>query len=344
MYEKKGEENQTIVINRESSYPTEPYQKQYNVLIVDEDSYQLNLCKNAFESKGHKVKTAQNRDDGFKLIQEGSLDAVITEIELPESPTAGLHLLQTTMLECPDIPVIIHTGYNSERILAVLEGLGAYAILKKSADSPTKLMDFVTDALKPKHEKQETQNLYAGSKILYVDGQDLALGIYKTALEEEGYTAKTAFNEKDASAIIAQEELDLVITDVKLKEAFDGLRVLENAKAKDPNMPVIIYTAEKTDMTRVSGAYTIVDKDNQKAFHTLIHTTIREALADREKHLSPLSDGTIERFAKEVDNPDIEEVKKRLIAAEQKNGSNNAVLNEFQRVQREFIVKKFTFD
>jgi len=327
MYEKRGE-NQTISTNQDHSYPTEAYNtKKYNIMIVDEDLEYLNLYKQTFESQGHKVKTALGRDEAFNIIHKGGLDAIITEIELPESSTGGLHVMQTSLLHSPDVPVIIHTGYNSERILAVLESIGAYAVLKKSADSPKKLMDLVSEALNP---KQEIQNSYEGAKILFVDGNKMASNIYQGDLKNAGYKAKTASNAKEAISIIDQEEIDLVITDINLNAFLDGLSIIDKTKAKDPTIPVILYTDAETKMVDSSEVYTVVKRE-QGALQNLIHTTIREALAQREKELSPLSDGTIERYAKEVEDQDVTEVTKKFV-------------NEFKRAKTEFLVKKYVFD
>jgi CheY-like chemotaxis protein len=117
------------------------------VLIVEYEPSNLLLYKQKFEDQGYEVRTADSEKSAISIVREGGIDAVITDFELPESPSGGLHVLQTVMLDSPNTPLIIHTGHHSERILSAVRELGVYEIVTKSSDSPKKLVDLVGKAL-----------------------------------------------------------------------------------------------------------------------------------------------------------------------------------------------------
>lgn len=289
------------------------------VLIVDEDTDDLSLCKRAFEAQGYEVETATNRRDAFLLIQEGGLDAVITEVKLPESTTGGLHIFQTLQsmyLKTPEEapPVIFHTDYSSERILSVVRSASFYSeVLTKSRDSPKKLVALVEEvlgveeALESEQETQKEQNPYAESQILFVE-DSLALGHYTLAFKDLGYNnLKTASNETDAYSLIEQGGLDVVVVDLKLSGSyFVGLHVLQKVKQINPDTQVIFYT-DDDDLGVVSlaerlGAYAVITQSEglQK-----LKDTVAEALSQkRQKDLALFSDAeTMRRITEKVEGP-----------------------------------------
>ncbi len=88
------------------------------------------------------------------------------------------------------------------------------------------------------------------SKILIVDDAVTNRRGTVLTLSKLGHKVMESENEAEAADIISRESLDLVITDMLmppgdgLPEDMDsGLRVIELAKSKDPNMTVIIMTA-----------------------------------------------------------------------------------------------------
>lgn len=79
-------------------------------------------------------------------------------------------------------------------------------------------------------------------KILVVDDERDICRALEFLLSREGYKVMTTFSGHDALKKIESEDFDLVITDLKM-EGIDGMQVLENALAANPNLMVIIMTA-----------------------------------------------------------------------------------------------------
>jgi len=78
-------------------------------------------------------------------------------------------------------------------------------------------------------------------QLLLVDDEPVILQVLKAVFEDEPYRLTTASNGKDALAVIATSQVDLVITDKNLPDV-GGIEILRAAKAKDPLAEVIILT------------------------------------------------------------------------------------------------------
>jgi len=105
--------------------------------------------------------------------------------------------------------------------------------------------------------------------ILIVDDEKNYTLILSAVLEKEGFDTLTANSGKSAIEIIQSSDVDLVLTDMKMPE-MDGIELLENIKAKDSALPVIMMTAHGTVDKAVEamqkGAYSYILKpfDNKR--------------------------------------------------------------------------------
>jgi two-component system response regulator HydG len=78
--------------------------------------------------------------------------------------------------------------------------------------------------------------------ILIVDDQDNARGMLSELLRTEGYEVDQAANGETASAMVAENGYDLVITDLRMGDV-GGLEVLKRARETSPLTEVIVMTA-----------------------------------------------------------------------------------------------------
>jgi len=84
------------------------------------------------------------------------------------------------------------------------------------------------------------------SVILVVDDErDHADGIVES-LEKLPVKAVAVYNGKDALEIVRNQQVDVVVTDLKLGSNFDGLAILEEAKKHNSRTEVILITAYAT--------------------------------------------------------------------------------------------------
>jgi len=82
-------------------------------------------------------------------------------------------------------------------------------------------------------------------RILIVDDEKIVCDMAKRCLELEGYEITTFIDSKKALAVLEQEDFDILITDLKMKDV-DGLQLLEFARQQCPDTKVIILTAFAT--------------------------------------------------------------------------------------------------
>ncbi|HSL41670.1 MAG TPA: response regulator, partial [Desulforhopalus sp.] len=77
--------------------------------------------------------------------------------------------------------------------------------------------------------------------ILFVDDEEIIRKTFVRELQMEGFAVTAADGGRQALAILAEGEFDLVITDLVMPE-IDGLGVLKAAKETAPHIGVIILT------------------------------------------------------------------------------------------------------
>ena len=94
--------------------------------------------------------------------------------------------------------------------------------------------------------------------VLIVDDEKNYTHIMNAVLSEEGFETVTANSGADALEVLANSDVDLVLTDMKMPK-MDGIALLEEIKKKDPELPVIMMTAhgtvEKAVEAMQKGAY-----------------------------------------------------------------------------------------
>jgi len=101
------------------------------------------------------------------------------------------------------------------------------------------------------------------TKILVVDDDEIVREVITSLLQGEGYCVRAAKDGLDAITILKTEDINLVITDLRMPGA-DGIEVLKEAIKMDPDRAVIILTAYGTLDTALKaireGAYDYMTK------------------------------------------------------------------------------------
>ena len=82
-------------------------------------------------------------------------------------------------------------------------------------------------------------------KILVVDDEAVALQNLTHVLKKEGYEILGTQNSTEALELIAAEQYDLVLTDLKM-EKVDGMEILIQTKTRYPDTEVIMITGYAT--------------------------------------------------------------------------------------------------
>lgn len=101
--------------------------------------------------------------------------------------------------------------------------------------------------------------------ILVVDDEEDIRDLISGILNDEGYDTRTAGNSDDALAEIDARRPSLLILDIWLQGSkLDGIEILQEVKAKHPDLPVIIISGHGNIETAVTaikyGAYDFISK------------------------------------------------------------------------------------
>ncbi len=101
------------------------------------------------------------------------------------------------------------------------------------------------------------------ASILVVDDDLNIRRVLKETLEKEGFNVLTAHNVDTALPLIDQQDLDVIVTDLKMPGK-SGMDLLAFCHARKPAVPVIMITAfgdvEVAVMAMKKGAYDFITK------------------------------------------------------------------------------------
>src|SRR5262245_9370040 len=108
---------------------------------------------------------------------------------------------------------------------------------------------------------------------------------------DEHYTVLDAPHGRSALGIVRAERVDLVLLDILMPEV-DGLEILQELKALEPDLPVIMMTAVKTVRTSVAAMKLGAADYVTKPFHEdELLAAIRQALDHRDRRNGAASEG-----------------------------------------------------
>jgi len=81
------------------------------------------------------------------------------------------------------------------------------------------------------------------TKVLLVDDEAIFVEVLALRLRARGIAASTATTAKEALRKVEEESYDVVVLDLMMPD-MDGLKVLNILKTTNPNLPVIVFTAD----------------------------------------------------------------------------------------------------
>ena len=100
------------------------------ILVVDDEKAICELIKDLLESEGFKIFTANNGEDGLKLLQSMIPDLIILDMNMPKM--SGIEFY--SKIAKPEdgtsvIPVLVLTGRGNMK--SMFEGLGVSGFISK---------------------------------------------------------------------------------------------------------------------------------------------------------------------------------------------------------------------
>jgi two-component system response regulator PilR (NtrC family) len=119
------------------------------------------------------------------------------------------------------------------------------------------------------------------TRIMVVDDEQSMRELLSIMLTKEGYGVVTADGRAQAAALLATHVVDMVITDVRLRDG-DGIEILRHVKAASPETVVIVMTAFGTTETAVAARKLGAEAYVLKPFDVdELRIVVRDALSNR---------------------------------------------------------------
>ncbi len=119
------------------------------------------------------------------------------------------------------------------------------------------------------------------SRIMVVDDEKSMRELLAIMLRKEGYEVVTVEGRAQAAAVLASQVLDMVITDVRLRDG-DGIEILRHVKAASPQTVVVVMTAFGTSETAVAARKLGAEAYVLKPFDVdELRIVVRDSLANR---------------------------------------------------------------
>jgi DNA-binding NtrC family response regulator len=136
------------------------------------------------------------------------------------------------------------------------------------------------------------------NKILIVDDELNMRLVLQAMLKKEGYAVTTASNGMEALKILQSDQMDIVVTDLKMPK-LDGMGLLDEIIRDYPSIPVIIITAHGTIATAVDalkkGAFDYITKPfEQDELKHVIQKAVKTRRLDEDEAL--LNPDDIDRY------------------------------------------------
>ncbi len=100
-----------------------------NILVADDDRTIAHLIKEIIERRGSTALVAYDGEQAFQIFNNFKVDLIITDLKMPH--VDGMSLIKMIRELNTDIPIIIITGYGSDRNYSLAQSYGVTDFLSK---------------------------------------------------------------------------------------------------------------------------------------------------------------------------------------------------------------------
>jgi CheY-like chemotaxis protein len=102
---------------------------RYTILVVDDEELIRNMIVTFLSSLGHSCFTATDGVDALDKMKGNKIDAVITDIKMPNMD--GITLVGELLMEYPGLPIMVMTAFEEEYSAGIAISVGAREFIKK---------------------------------------------------------------------------------------------------------------------------------------------------------------------------------------------------------------------
>ncbi len=121
-------------------------ERKYRILIIDDDSFILNMYVAKFQKHGHEIDVAKSGAEALAKIKDGfTPDVMLIDIVLPD--VSGLDFLETVRADklVPEAVCLMFTNQNSDEETARAKKLGVAGYIVKANLIPSEVVTRVLE-------------------------------------------------------------------------------------------------------------------------------------------------------------------------------------------------------
>ena len=224
------------------------------VLVVEDDEEVRTTVIETLTDLGYRVLSAKDAQAGLNVVESGiPIDVIFTDVVMP-GPLKSREMARRAKERLPNLAVLFTSGYTENSIVhgGILD-VGVELLSKPyTREALARRIRHVIGNQKQVEQASGPRTAASGSdvqissaalKILLVEDDFLIRSNTAEILMELGHDVIEAANGHEALAELANEDIDLLLTDIGLPD-FSGGELVQRALVTRPGLAVIFATGE----------------------------------------------------------------------------------------------------
>ena len=130
---------------------------KYTILVVDDEELVRKMVVTFLSKLGHSCLTAIDGVDALGKMKGNKIDAVVTDIKMPNMD--GMGLVSEVLTKYPGIPIMVMTAFEEEYSAGIAISVGAREFIKK----PFSLEEFAIRLQKMINDAETLRRLKSGT-------------------------------------------------------------------------------------------------------------------------------------------------------------------------------------
>ncbi|HEY1494459.1 MAG TPA: response regulator [Candidatus Solibacter sp.] len=199
------------------------------LLVVEDQADVRRLALSILKHQGYQLLEAENADRALEVSAHhaGVIDLLVTDVVMPGR--TGRELAERLNVQRPGLRVLYISGYSGDAIA----GQGCLDPGTEYLAKP-----FTPEQLSSKVREVLRRPTGGGRTILVIDDDAAVSALLRRVLSGAGYRVLVAADGKRGMAVLEQQPVDLVITDLVMPEQ-EGLETVTQLHVQRPKLPVI---------------------------------------------------------------------------------------------------------
>jgi len=125
------------------------------ILIVDDEDIVLESCRAVFELEGFEVMLVTSADKAVEAMKNDNFALLLIDVKMPKHD--GMYLMQKVKEQCPNIPIVVMSGYCTTETIKEAFKMGAASFIAKPFE-PDELVKTVRNTMKKEERNGEKES------------------------------------------------------------------------------------------------------------------------------------------------------------------------------------------